>query len=156
MPSDSASFRVGASWSPEMIAMCLMPRSRSPLTIVADLGPDRRLQLDGAANLVVDADHHHRVPFAMGLVQRLSHLARSWASPSSSMNRLLPTRIVRPSIVHGDAVADLVLGVVGRRQLEVQLLGLVQDRQGDGVVELLLGGRGVEQDLLGGVARGWR
>ena len=31
----------------------------------------------------------------------------------------------------GDAVADLVLRVVGRRQVEAQLLGLVEDRQGD-------------------------
>ena len=57
------------------------------------------------------------------------------------MNRLLPTRIGVPVDVDRDAVADLVLGVVGRRQGEAQLLGLVQDRQGDRVVELPLGGR---------------
>ena len=39
----------------------------------------------------------------------------------------------------GDAVADFVLRVVGRRQLDIELLGLVQDRQCDRMMELLLG-----------------
>ena len=48
-----------------------------------------------------------------------------------------------------DAVTDLVLGVVGRRQGEPQLLGLVEDGQGDRVVELPLGGRREAEDPLG-------
>ena len=76
--------------------------------------------------------------------------------PSISMNRLLPTRIVCPSTCDRDAVADLVLRVVGRRQLEAELLGLVQDRQRDRVMELRLGGGRELEDLLGREAVGWR
>ena len=49
--------------------MCLIPRSLQPLDDVADLGTDRRVQLDGAADLAVDADHHHRMPFAVSLFE---------------------------------------------------------------------------------------
>ena len=48
-----------------------------------------------------------------------------------------------------DAVTDLVLGVVGRRQRQPQFLGLVEDGQGDRVVKLPLGGRREAEDLLG-------
>ena len=37
-PQDSASLRVGASWSPEMIAMCLIPRFRRPSMIARTSG----------------------------------------------------------------------------------------------------------------------
>ena len=46
-----------------------------------------------------------------------------------------------------DAVADLVLGLVGLRQLNPKLAGLVQDGHGDGVVELLLRRRGKPEDV---------
>ena len=48
----------------------------------------------------------------------------------------------------GDAVADFVLGIVGRRQLELELVSLVQDRQGDRVMKPSLGrGRELENSL---------
>ena len=67
---------VGASWSPEMMAMCLMPRSRRPWMMLAGLGPDCGLQLERAAQLVVDGDHHQRVAFAVRLVERRLDLSR--------------------------------------------------------------------------------
>ena len=41
-----------------------------------DLGPDRRLQLDRAAQPVVHADHHHRVTLAVRLVEGLADFGR--------------------------------------------------------------------------------
>ena len=90
-----------------------------------------------------------------------SRWASSRASRTSGVQRD-PFRLEEPAAadadgmaldLDGDAVADLVLGVVGRRQVEAQLAGLVQDRQGDRVVELPLGGRREQQDALGRASR---
>ena len=72
------------------------------------------------------------------------------------MNRLLPTRTVVPFDVHRDPVADLVLGVVDLGEVEASLLGLVEDRQGDRVVKLPLGGGGELEDPVSGSNSRWR
>ena len=54
----------------------LDPAVAQPLDDLADLGPDGRLELDRAAEAVVDADHHHRIALAMGLVEGLADLGR--------------------------------------------------------------------------------
>ena len=125
----------------------LDPALAEPLDDLADLGPDRRPQLDRAAEPVVDAHHDHRVPLAVRLVQGLADLGRQ-RDPFHLQEPLAADADGVPVEVDGDAVADLVLGVVGRRQGQAQLLGLVQDRQGDRVVELPLGGRREPEDLL--------
>ncbi len=56
--------------------------------------------------------------------------------------------------LHGNAVTDLVLCFVGRRRNQVQVVCLVQDRQGNRVVELPLGCRGVTEDLVRRESRG--
>ena len=77
--------------------MCLIPRLRSPSMIVATSGRTDACSSIAPPELVVDADHHHRMPFAVRFVQcGLDHF-RVIAIPSISMNRLLPTRMVCPS-----------------------------------------------------------
>ena len=78
--------------------MCLIPRLAQALDDLADLGPDRGLQLDRAAQPVVDADQDHRVPVEMGLLQGSYDHGGHRRSLPASMNRLLPTRMVWPSI----------------------------------------------------------
>ena len=95
--------------------MCLIPRLRRPCDDLADLGPDRRLQLDRPAELVVDADHDHRVAFAVRLVERLADLRRQ-LDPLHLHEPLAADADGVPLDVDGDPVADLVLGVVDRRQ----------------------------------------
>ena len=50
-----------------------------------------------------------------------------------------------------DSVTNFVLRVVGRGQFEAELLGLVQDGQGDGMMKLLFRRGGVEEYFLGGM-----
>ena len=64
-----------ASWSPEMIAMCSMPRSRRPWTMVMVAVDDA---LGGALELrasVRPEVRGHRVALSMDLVESLLHLA---------------------------------------------------------------------------------
>ena len=46
----------------------LDPTLPQPLDDVADLGADGRVQLDGPADLAIDADHDHSMAFARGLL----------------------------------------------------------------------------------------
>ena len=72
----------------------------------------------GAAELVVDAHHHHRVPLAVRLVEGLPHLGGQL--DSLHLHEPLAAHAHRVAVdVHGDPVADLVLGLVGRRQRQV-------------------------------------
>ena len=97
----------------------------------------------------IHAHHHHRVPLVVGIFQGVPHLLAH--RQAFELHEPLAADPDGPPVdVDRDAVADLVLGVVGHRQLEVQLLRLVENGQGNGVMELLLGGGGEEQDLFFG------
>src|SRR5689334_11299180 len=108
MPSDSASFRVGASWSPEMIAICWIPAPAQPLDDRPDFRPDGRLQFDRPAQVVVDAHHHHGGTLAVHLVQGRAQLGRQGDAlplqepPAADADGV-------PLDLDGDAVTDLVL-----------------------------------------------
>src|SRR5207247_5692889 len=78
----------------------------------ANLGSYRRPQLECAAELVVDSDHHHGVAFAMHLVEGALHLPRQ---PDTLQFHEAPAANAHSVSVYadGDAVADFVLGCVG-------------------------------------------
>ena len=112
----------------------------------ADLGPYRRAQLERAAELVVDGDHHHRVAFAMHLVEGVFHLSRQrdtlqlHEAPAADAHSM-------PVDADRDAIADLVLGRIGQRQAQALLLRLLQDGERDRVMKPPLGRRSEAKDL---------
>ena len=69
------------------------------------------------------------------------------ATPPNSRKRRLPTRILRPLHTDGDAVTHFVLCAVGVRKLQPFLFGFLQDRQRDRVMEPVLCGGCVAQDI---------
>ena len=123
----------------------LDPPGTEPGDDLLHLGPDRRLQLQGAAELAVDADHHHRMAFEVRDFERLADLLRQ-LDPFHLHEPLAADPDGVPLDVDGDPVAHLVLGVVDLGSSRFLLLGLVEDGQGDRVVELPLGGGGELED----------
>src|SRR5208337_1513519 len=76
MPSVSASFLVGASWSPEMIAMCLIPRLRRPAMMSFTSGRTAAWSSIAPPSRSSDAHHDHREPLEVRLVEGDAHLGR--------------------------------------------------------------------------------
>ena len=97
MPSRSASRRVGASWSPEMMARCLIPRARSPATISVTSGRTAACNSMAPPRPSSTATSTIVLPSAWASA-RAAVTSSGTAMPSISMKRRLPTRIVRPSI----------------------------------------------------------
>src|SRR4029077_11526938 len=118
---------------------------------VADLGTYCRPQLERAAEPVIDGDHHHRMAFAVRLVEcrfdlprqrHALHLHEAAAADAHSMHA-----VDAIGDADGDAVADLVLGRIGGQQAQSPLRCLLEDRQRNRVVELPLRSRSEAQDL---------
>ncbi len=96
MPRLSASLRVGASWSPEMIAMCLIPRFRSPSMIERTSGRTDAWSSMAPPRASLTATMTSVLP------SRCAASSAAWTSAgiaifSRSMNRALPTRMAWPS-----------------------------------------------------------
>ena len=121
MPSDSASFLVGASWSPEMIAMCLIPRLRSPAMISFTSGRTAACSSIAPPSWSSTPTMTIVYPSTMRLLEGLAHFGRQ-LDPFHLHEPLAADPDRMPVDVDGDAVADLVLRVVGRRQDEVPAL----------------------------------
>ena len=117
----------------------------------ADFGTYRRPQLECAAQLVVDGDHHHRVAFAVRLIERrldLSgqrHTLRLREAAAADAHSMHAIETIGDA--DGDAVTDLELGRVGGWQAQPLLGCLLQDRQRNRVVELPLRRGREAQDL---------
>src|SRR6516164_7419481 len=112
----------------------------------ADLGPYRRPQLERAAELVVDGDHHHRVAFAMRLVQGIVYLSGQRDTLQLHEASAADAHSV-PVDTDRDAIADFVLGRVCQRQAEALVCCLLQNCQSDRVVEPALGCSGEPNNL---------
>ena len=113
-----------------------------------DLGPNRRLEFDPAAQAVVDGDKNHRVAERMSVLDRGRHIG--WDLDAFHLDVPAASNPHQAALEpHGDAEAHLELAVVDRRQVEPAVASLVEDRQGDRVVKLLLGGRGESQHGCG-------
>ncbi len=112
----------------------------------AHLGPYRRAQFDGTAERVVDRDHDQGVAFAMGLVERRFDLSRQ---RDTLRLHEAPAADAHPMPVDADRdpIADLVLGRIGRRQMEALLLRLVQDGERDRMMKSPFRGCGEAQQL---------
>ena len=83
----------------------------------------------------------------MGLFEGSAHVGANVVS--LGLDESLASDLDRvPIEMHRDPVADLVLRVVGGRELKAELISLVADRKCNRMMELLLGGRRERQDPL--------
>ena len=120
---------------------------------VLDLGPQRRAKFQSPAQFVVDADHDHRVAIGMHGLQLALDLGRDGDALHLHVAPAADTNHVSID-ADADAIAHLILGIVGGWQIQAHFLGLVQNRQRDGMVEFAFGGRGIQEDVLRLVAIG--
>src|SRR6516225_11308443 len=107
---------------------------------------DARSSSARAAELVVDGDHHHRVPLAMRFVESILDL---WCQRDTLQIHKAPAADTysMPVDADRDAIADLVLGRIGQRQAKALLRSLLQDRERDRMMKPPLRRRSKAQDL---------
>ena len=77
----------------------------------------RSAQLDGAAEGVIDVDHHQGAPYIVGIVQLLLELGRQRDALMGHVAGAAHAHRM-PVDLHLDAVTDLIRGVFERGQIE--------------------------------------
>src|SRR5271169_6171849 len=111
-----------------------------------DLGPQGRPQLECAAELVIHCDHYHRVAFAMRLVERRFDLPRQRDILDLHEAAAADTHATAID-ANGDALADLILSSVVRRQSQALVSSFLEDRERDRVMKPPLRRGSEAQDL---------